>query len=315
MAGASFAPLEGQVVFEDSGKDFQYSQIWIENADGSHVRKLVSDDFTDIGPSLSPNGLQVVFTRLLTLSLEEALADPTLIDQVLVVNVDGTDLHQVETEHGERCGDSVAGDAWSPDGRRIAFERFCFDAVANFVESGIWTSNADGTDPIRATKTTLSSHSEDHRAGWSPDGTRLAFARIDTSVSPERSAIFTVAVDGTGLQQVTDWGLDANDPDWSPDGSLIAFNSPADPALEQNINTIGPDGTGLTKLTTYSEKNQATFHPSWSPDGTQILFSHSPATGGWGDFFVMDRDGSDLHLVAATDMHENHGSWGPDPSP
>jgi Tol biopolymer transport system component len=314
-AGISVAPLDGQIVFEDVGKDFAYTQIWIENADGSNVRKLVSDDFTDGGAALSPDGRQVVFTRILTLSLEEALADPRLIDQILVVNVDGTDLHRIETGPATRCGDGVAGDAWSPDGRRIAFERFCFDASANFVESGIWTANADGTAAIRATKTTLSSHTEDHRAGWSPDGKRLAFARIDTSVAPERSAIFTVAIDGTDLQQVTDWSLDANDPDWSPDGSLIVFNSPAEPAVEQNIYTIHPDGTGPTELTTYSEMGQGTYHPSWSPDGTQILFSHSPATGGWADFFVMDRDGSDLHAVARTDMHENHGFWGPDPSP
>ncbi|MEA2577016.1 MAG: hypothetical protein QOD78_604, partial [Chloroflexota bacterium] len=93
-AGTSFAPLDGQIVFEDAGRDFQYSQIWIEHADGSNVRKLVSDDFTDGGASLSPDGRQVVFTRILTLSLEEALADPKLIDQILVVNVDGSDLHQ-----------------------------------------------------------------------------------------------------------------------------------------------------------------------------------------------------------------------------
>src|SRR5437660_839832 len=61
---ASAAPkADGQIVFDDAGKDFRYSQIWIENADGTNVRKLVTDDFTDGGPVLSPDGHRVVFYR------------------------------------------------------------------------------------------------------------------------------------------------------------------------------------------------------------------------------------------------------------
>ena len=52
----SAPPLEGQIVFEDSGQDFQPSQIWLENADGSNVRQVVSDDFIDNSASLSPDG-------------------------------------------------------------------------------------------------------------------------------------------------------------------------------------------------------------------------------------------------------------------
>ncbi|MEA2620244.1 MAG: hypothetical protein QOC97_1017, partial [Chloroflexota bacterium] len=60
---------------------------------------------------------------------------------------------------------------------------------------------------------------------------------------------------------------------------------------------------------------QATYHPSWSPDGMRILFSHSPSTGGFADFFVMNRDGSDVHVLAETALHENHAHWGRSPSP
>jgi TolB protein len=141
------------------------------------------------------------------------------------------------------------------------------------------------------------------------------FERIDTSTTPERAAIFTIGVDGKHLRQVTPWKLDGNDPDWSPDGSLIAFNASAEPSPTQNIYTIKPDGTGLKQLTTYNEAGQATFHPSWSPDGTQILYSHNPSTDGWADFFIMNRDGSDQHVVARTALHENHGYWGRSPAP
>ena len=65
-------------MFEDSGQDFQHSQIWLENADGSNVRQVVSDDFTDVSASLSPDGTKIVFGRVFTDSIEAAVADPSL---------------------------------------------------------------------------------------------------------------------------------------------------------------------------------------------------------------------------------------------
>ena len=318
-SASAASKVDGQIVFEDAGKDFKYSQIWIENADGSNVRKIVSDNFTDGGPVLSPDGHRVVFYR----------DSGDGFGRIMIVNVDGSDLHELDTgSRAKGCDAGVEGDGWSPDGRRLAFTRTCFAkgdfAKAAFLGQGLWTVNVDGTGlrevvqnaaPNPCAPPSYCVHVEDHRAGWSPDAKRLVFQRIDTSTDPERSAIFTIAIDGKGLQQVTPWKLDANDPDWSPDGTLIAFNASAEPSPTQNIYTIQPDGTALTKLTNYNEDGQATFHPSWSPDGTQILFSHNPSTDGWGDFFVMNRDGSDLHILAATTLHENHPYWGRNPSP
>jgi Tol biopolymer transport system component len=306
---ASVAPaVSGQIVFEDAGRDFLYSQVWIENADGSNVRKLVSDAFTDAAVSLSPEGKMAAFYRF--------NVDPKVAGSILVVNVDGSGLHELDTGSvATGCDAGPEGDSWSPDGRRIVYARYCFDKAGAFVESGLWTINIDGTDARRVTKATIASHTEDHRAGWSPDGKQLVFERIDTSATPERAAIFTVEVDGKNLRQVTPWKLNANDPDWSPDGTLIAFNSSAEPSPTQNIWTIRPDGTGAAQLTTYNEAGQATFHPSWSPDGTRILYSHNPSTDGWGDFFTRNRDGSDQHVIAQTPLHENHGHWGASPAP
>jgi hypothetical protein len=324
----SAAPkADGQIVFEDAGQDFMLSQIWIENADGSNVRKIVSDKFTDNGVSLSPDGRTVVFYQGYTDSLEAALADPRLMGAIMTVNVDGTRLHEIDT--GNRAKGCDAGpegtNPWSPDGRRLAFTQTCFEKDGTFVGQGLWTINLDGTGRHQVTHNAPGRpcpppysdcvHLEDHRAVWSPDGLLLAFERIDTSTTPERAAIFTVGIDGKGLRQVTPWKLDANDPVWSPDGTLIAFQASAEPSPTQNIYMIHPDGSGLRKLTANDEEGQATFHPSWSPDGTQILFSHSPSTDGWADFFVMNRDGSDLHILAATAMHENAAYWGNTPQP
>jgi Tol biopolymer transport system component len=324
--------VEGQIVFEDAGDNFRYTQIWIENADGSNVRKLVSDGFTDGGPVLSPDGYWVVFNR--------GFDDDT--GQVMIVNIDGSGLREVTSRNpANGCGAGVEGDGWSPDGHRLALTKTCFDRGQSFLGQGLQTIGVDGAvhdpqvcgqpmcrnvthnEPAGSCPPPWSGdqcvHLEDHRASWSPDGRRFVFQRIDTSTDPERSAVFTIGIDGKGLRQVTPWKLDANDPDWSPDGSLIVFNSPAESGGDQNIYTIGTDGTGLTKLTsglsTYPDGGQATFHPSWSPGGTRILFTHAPSTGGFGDLFVMNRDGSDLHVLALTAIGENHASWGKRPEP
>ena len=123
---------------------------------------------------------------------------------------------------------------------------------------------------------------------------------------------------GSDLQQVTPWELDANDPAYSPDGTLIAFCTTCDwGSADMNIYTIHPDGTGLTQLTSKLRSSghgqMATFHPSWSPDGSQIVFSHAPATNDTADLFVMNRDGSDLHILAHTRINEQTADWGISP--
>jgi TolB protein len=57
------------------------------------------------------------------------------------------------------------------------------------------------------------------------------------------------------------------DPDWSPDGTKIAFmsgnaNQPID------VYAVNSDGSGVTQLTS----GGLNYYPNWSPDGHQIAF-------------------------------------------
>jgi Tol biopolymer transport system component len=286
-------------------------QIYLENADGTNPHRLVTSGFDDQTPSLSPDGRTVAFSRL---SLDG------ISQWIYLVDVDGTGLHQIDVGG---CvlpclAEGVEGDAWSPDGTELAIFRALVDETGQVANVGLWTLNINTGQARQLTMLNMAGGAQDDRAGWSPDGTHLVFERIEFT-SPERSAIFTIRADGTDLRRVTPWALNANDPDWSPDGRLIAFQSPAEANSggEQNIYTIHPDGTGLKQLTdhlsTYPDGSEGTFHPSWSPSGKQLVFSHNPSTGGRADLFVMNRDGSRLHLLAPTELNENAAHWGRSP--
>jgi Tol biopolymer transport system component len=308
--GTSTAAPQGQIVFDDSNDGTAHPQIYVEQADGSDVRRLVTSDFDDFNPALSPDGKQVVFSR--TFAQDSA--------GIFIVNVDGTGLRQVDkTSCVKLCiADNVEGHAWSPDGTQVLITRVMTDGLGRIANVGVWVIKVDGSGARQVTGQNAPAGSQDGEGSWSPDGKHLVFQR-NLNTSTNSTAIYSIALDGTHLQQVTPWTLSAGDPSWSPDGTLILFQSPAEPTpfVEQHIETIHPDGTGLTQLTTgmsaLPDGRQGSFHPSWSPDGSQIVFTHFPASTVHGDLFVMNRDGSGLHSIGATALSESAAEWGPPP--
>jgi dipeptidyl aminopeptidase/acylaminoacyl peptidase len=98
--------------------------------------------------------------------------------------------------------------AWSPDGRRIAFNKGSL--------AGLWVANADGSDERQLTTTGY-----DYYARWSPDGARIAFQTEPLFGSPSRRI---GVVDATGAnRRVLTEGLIDERPIWSPDSRRIAF--------------------------------------------------------------------------------------------
>jgi Tol biopolymer transport system component len=80
--------------------------------------------------------------------------------------------------------------------------------------------------------------------------------------------IFTMDRDGTGLEQLTENAALDFDPEWSPDGKRIAFQSDRD--LFSNIFVMNADGTRQTNVTNNRAFDRgATF----SPDGKRIAFA------------------------------------------
>jgi TolB protein len=103
-----------------------------------------------------------------------------------------------------------------------------------------------------------------------------------------RSALYTINPDGTGVRQIVPRLRRAHDdqPDWSPDGRLLAFSRFPDdgPAW---INVVNSDGTGLRRVTPRCTRKPApnrvprgcedAANVSFTPDGQHLLFTR--ATG------------------------------------
>jgi CxxC motif-containing protein (DUF1111 family) len=142
-------------------------------------------------------------------------------------------------------------------------------------------------------------------ASFSPDGTQLVFANIDSNIAVMNN-------DGTNDQKLTGNGEDTS-PAWSPDGTKIAFASQRTGRWQ--IFTMDPDGSNVVNI---SNSFTNDLEPGWSPDSNQIAFVRRPAFGGgiqFSDIWSMDQNGANQTQLTST-IHANEGrpNWSPDGS-
>lgn len=135
------------------------------------------------------------------------------------------------------------------------------------------------------------------------------------------SYIYVINPDGTGERSLTRGAR----PDWSPDGTKIAFvrGSNDDGSLSSSIDpgdiyiVNAKDGTGLKRLT-YSDNGSGSglwTHPNWSPDGTKIAATYGghACNGVNNDVRIINAaDGSLVSHFTASAVCETFPAWSPD---
>jgi TolB protein len=118
---------------------------------------------------------------------------------------------------------------------------------------------------------------------FSPDGRKLAF----TTGRLGRPEIYISDADGTNPELLTSYNFgDQNyraNPDWSPDGRLIAFQA-LQPDGRFQLNTISLRDRSVKQLTSEGSNEDA----SWAPDSRHLIFS-STRTGSK-QLFVIDTE-------------------------
>ncbi|WP_144715228.1 PD40 domain-containing protein [Curtobacterium pusillum] len=141
----------------------------------------------------------------------------------------------------------------------------------------IWSAPLAGGPATRVTSEDGGLH---FLHGVSPDGTELAYVRLDESSDTVWSSgtIRAMAVDGSADRAVTTEPAAADGPEWTPDGTWILFNTEQFGAGHAQVARVRPDGSGLEQLTVDEHVN---WFPHPAPTGDAAVYlSFPPGTQG-----------------------------------
>ena len=208
-------------------------------------------------------------------------------DHVWVMRADGS---------GQRRLARGDGPAWSPDGRRIAFE-----VGVNEYPSLIYVVDVDGSGLRRLTRREQA-YDRHSSPVWSPDGKTIAFEGYNDG----NHWINVVGADGSGQRELSQRGgpyLDVA-PVWSQDGRSIMFTKLSDDA----VYAMRRDGSGRRVVGRVDGEDGRGV--VWSPDRRRITVLIGA------DLWMLTAEGRRLVRLfqSPMDKRENWGgiAWAPD---
>src|SRR5579859_7782260 len=168
----------------------------------------------------------------------------------------------VQTGQEDQITDSPSSDIdayWSPDSQYIIFDS---------QRSGLWQIYKLDLASTQV-KALTQDGGNDYNPIVSPDGKLIVF-RAYTSDNPKDSVLYVMNVDGTNAHPVSDPKSNATAQIWSPDGSLLAYQSDKNGLSDIYVYQLS---SGKTRQVTRSLDNAAHYAPTWSCDGKSIIFT------------------------------------------
>lgn len=226
----------------DSVKDSRSSDLWMVKWDGSRTVRLTSTPGGESDPQWSPDGRYLSFI---------ATREGAKVGQVWLLDRSGGEAQKLTDIAG-----GVSEHHWSPDGARLVV--LAHDPEPKDGAAG------DSTKSSRPKPIVID---------------RYAFKRdVDGYLDRRRDHLWLVDVASKAATQLTSGDYDDSAPEWSPDGTRIAFVSAragTDPDRENNTDVFTIDaraGATPVALTTWIGDDAG---PVWSPDGNSIAYLES----------------------------------------
>lgn len=219
------------------------------------------------------------------------------------------------------------GPVWSPDATKLTYTSgYALDGSNGynppFGVQNVWVMNADGSG---ATPLTRLTQTNCFLPVWSPDGSKIAyFSRRAVDGSDNDTATYNIWVinaDGSNdhpVTQSTAQYVISENPQWSPNGTQIAFDSQRAldgsdsgngtlPYYTPNIWVVNPDGSGALSLTSQTS-GAGNLAPVWARQGGTLAFM-----GYDGNIWTVNSDGSGLkNLTNLTKSSSRPFTWSPD---
>lgn len=224
--------------------------------------------------------------------------------------------------HSGQSAVNLPGTCYSSATGRIAYSS---DLVNT---DNIWTSLPGARNDSEHQVTCLTAptlHAEE--PSWAPDGKTLTY-ELDDDNDVNRTTIWTIPANNNCAHPVAPTEIvpapsgrcpgqkapppDNHEPNWSPNGKQIVFQSAAtDSAETVNLWTVTPGGCGLTRVTNDTDSDT---DPSWSPDSRSIVYSTDfEAPTGIANLFVVKAvaGGAKTRLTSQC-FYDGAPSWSPD---
>ena len=277
------------------------SNIFSQLPDGTDLRQLTTGAGNHLCAAFSPDAHVIAYC-----------ADGSGAFEIWTMQADGTKQAQLTKLGGRALFPDI-----SPDGTMIAFagtegsdpntEVYVVDAATGTGLVAL-TSCANGKAGC----------ANDYPA-WSPDGKQIVFVHqddVDANESGINQQVWVMNADGSHAHALTT-GPEPKDqlPDWSPDGTSIAYASGK--LDNEGIWVMRANGSKPRQISGCVSGDATPcaagddFGPAWSPDGRSIAFLRDYAAIGKDDrpIFVMHADGTDQRRVSPDPMLAAVPAW------
>jgi Tol biopolymer transport system component len=296
--GASTDGSDGRIAFQRYDPSTDGPVTYTVDPDGGDVRRLFLDGHSEMA-RWSPDG---------------SLIDIFCCDDPVAAHLMDPVSGQMRTlPLPDPSLETHCGFAWTPDGERLACEIF---GIKDPSRTGIYSVRASDGGDLR--QITSNPGGYDTPGDYSPDGTRMVFARFDAD---ENARLFVTDVEGTGSHRISGRLVGELSPGrWSPTGDQILFAARRNDDHHKTIWIVNADGSSLHELQIdsacgglWSDPDAVgCYSPAWSPDGTKIVYVRSTPEGDDEGIYIANADGSGS--VRVTDGEDDQPDWGTSPS-